>query len=364
MKKLLLCSLICLHILSGCIQTRIIDEISVVRTVAFDKDEDRLKMSVSFPTFLEQGEQNIQERDVITTTSDTVKGARIKLEQQSQKPLEFGQLNVVLIDKDLATQGVENMIDSLYRDASVGNRITIAVVDDSTEDVLMSNLGGGEQTGVYLSDLIQQNMDINMVPATNMHEFLFSLYNDARDPYLPVISIENDRIKVVGTALFKGELYQRTLNLDDSFIVKLMTSPTKLTTKEFRITTGGEEAIAVVEKIFSKRKRSIDQTGPNLVYKIEIELKGEIIDYTGSMNLEEDNLVNKIEGQIEEVIKNRGEELLAQFRDEGIDPVAIGEKYRSTTRDWDSKRWSDEIYPTVEFEVVASVEILSSGAIE
>ncbi|MEC2070764.1 Ger(x)C family spore germination protein [Alkalihalophilus marmarensis] len=366
MRKRRLCNLfLLLFILSGCIETRIIDEIAVIRTVAFDTDgEQNLSMTVSFPIFLEQGQENVQERDIITADAETVKGARILLTEKSQKPLEFGQLNVVLIGEELATRGVEEAIDSLYRDASVGNRITLALVKGRAQDIVEANLGGGEQTGVYLSDLVQQNMETNTIPATNMHEFLFSLYNDARDPFLPVLAIENDRVGITGTALFKDDKYIRTLTLDDSFILKLMTTPTKRVSRQFYVQTGDQQAVVVLEKIFSNRKRSIDKTGPFPKYMIEIDIQAEIIDYTGEMNLDEDDLIADIEAQIEEKISTRGKTLLEQFRDEGVDPVAVGEKYRSTTRDWKPEQWETEIYQTMEFDVKTNVEILSSGAIE
>jgi spore germination protein len=368
MKTLVRCKiilLICLLLLTGCLQTRIIDEIAVVRTVGFDVyGEQGLNMTVSFPTFLEQGEQNVQERDVINANAETVKGARILLNEKSQKPLEFGQLNTLLIGDELATRGVEDFIDSLYRDVSVGNRITLALVDGKASEIISGDLSGGEQTGVYLSDLIQQNMEMNTVPTTNMHEFLFSLYNDARDPFLPVLWIEDERVGIKGTALFKDDKYQRMLNNDDSFILKLMTTPTKQTSKQFHLDMEEEESIVVLEKIFSRRKRSMDRSGSHPIYRIEIDIKGEIIDYTGEKNLEEENLVGEIEKVIEEKIAKRSKTLLEEFRDEGIDPVAVGEKYRSTTRDWQPDAWLDTIYQTVEFEVIANVEIMNSGAIE
>ncbi len=119
-------------------------------------------------------------------------GTRIKLEQQSQRKVELGQLRVMLLSEAFATRGVEKYLDPLYRDPTIGTRVFLAVISDGTaENVLSTKLKtGDEQPGIYISDLIQQNIDNNAIPIMNFHLFLYGLYSDARDPYLPTLIIK------------------------------------------------------------------------------------------------------------------------------------------------------------------------------
>ncbi|WP_088102263.1 Ger(x)C family spore germination protein [Halalkalibacter urbisdiaboli] len=361
--KRMLCSIVIVFFLAGCLQTRIIDEVAMIRSAAFDQTDKGIKMMVSFPTFLEQGQENVLEQGVIEAESQTTKGARVLLSRQSQKPLTYGQLRVLLFSEQLAKQGIEAYVNAMYRDPSVGNRIFLCVVEgENAGELLEANLGAGEQAGVFISELLQQNMDTNTIPATNMHEFLFSLYNDGRDPYLPVITKNGDSLSVSGTALFKRETFHSILHLEDSFLLKLMTSRTKQALQQFKLPF--DQSFVVIENINSSKNRDISKANGVITFTINMHLNGEIVDYTGESNLEDQQVITKIEQSIKEQIETRSLELLETFRDEGIDPIGVGEKYRSTTRNWDPTEWKDTLYSQVQFNVSANVSILQSGAVE
>lgn len=321
-------------------------------------------MTVSFPTFLEQGDSNILEQDVIMAEGETAKGTKIMLNRQSQKPLEYGQIRVLLFSEELAKRGLETYVDSMYRDPAVGNRILLSVVEGEAGELLKSNLGAGEQAGVFLSDLIRQNMESNTIPAMNMHEFLFSLYNDGRDPFLPMLKKRGEEIGVSGTALFAGDRLQTKLDLKDSFYLKLITTPAREANQQFQFEHEGHTNYIVIEKIYSNLIKTVDKSGVSPLFSFLIKVDGEIIDYTGDMNLDEDETIGKIERSIEETIATRIKTLLDQFRDDGIDPVGIGELYRSTTRDWKPEQWKNELYQSSEFEVSVELDIIQSGAVE
>ncbi|KHF40382.1 Ger(x)C family spore germination protein [Halalkalibacter okhensis] len=364
----LLCSLFfVLFVLSGCLETRIVDEVSMVRAAAFDLDEEKgFKFTVSFPTFPEQGQEEELQQGIISATGETTKGTRISLNKQSQKPIRFGQMRLLLFSQELAEDGVENAVDAMYRDPSVGNRIFLAVVEgNDAGSVIDSDLGIGELAGVYLPDLIEQNQDTSILPPTNMHEFLFSLYNDGRDPYLPMLGqTEEDRVSVIGTALFDRDKYHSHLDLNDSFILKMLIDSTRQAVQQFEVEYKGEKSFVVLQQLHSDVKVNLDKTKDVPVFSIDISIQGAIEDYDGKMNLDEANIITDMEKSIEDQIEMRGEELLVLFQEAGIDPVGMGEKYRSTTRNWDSEEWETTLYPSAEFRVQVNAEIIQSGAIE
>ncbi|WP_332631607.1 Ger(x)C family spore germination protein [Halalkalibacter flavus] len=368
MNKRLLCSLLVLllFVLSGCLETRVVDEVSMIRAAAFDFDKEKgLKFTVTFPTFPEQGQEQELQQGIISATGETAKGTRISLNKQSQKPVRFGQLRLLLFSQELAEQGVENTVRPMYRDPSVGNRILLAVVEGNDAGALLdSDLGIGELAGVYIPELIEQNYDTSILPPTNMHEFLFSLYNDGRDPYLPLLEQTDDRISVIGTALFDGERYHSKLDLNDSFILKMMIDTTRQAVQQFEVEYEDEQSYVVLEKLHSDVKRNLDKSGDVPVFTLDISIKGAIEDYNGKMNLDQADIIKEMEQSIEEQIANRGQELLVQFQEGGIDPVGMGEKYRSTTRDWDPEEWESSLYASAEFNVHVNVKIIQSGAIE
>lgn len=358
--------LLCVVILTGCLETRIVDEVSMVRAATFDLAENnRIRITANFPTFPEDGVENTLEDGLISATGETTKGTRVILNKRAQKPLLFGQLRVLLFSEQLAEQGIETYIDAMYRDPAVGNRIFLAISEgDQASSYLIADKQGGELSGVYLPDLIEQNMDTSILPPTNMHEFLFSLYNDGRDPYLPMLKQSEEAIYVWGTALFSDDKLHLTLDHDDSFILKMLVEDARQVTKQFEINDGENEEYVVVENLSSTVTRDIDKTGPNPKFSVHIDMLGAIQDYSGNENLESQETIKNIESAVEERITKYAEDLLKQLQSESIDPIGIGEKYRSTTRNWDPEEWKGEIYPSLEFDVSVQLKIIQSGAVE
>ncbi|ARK30260.1 Ger(x)C family spore germination protein [Halalkalibacter krulwichiae] len=370
MRKRLQCSFLILLfvvILSGCVETSVVDEVSMVRAAAFDTVEGgRIKVTANFPTFPEDGAENTLADGLLAATGDTTKGARIILNQKNQKPLVAGQLRLLLFSEELAEGGIENLIDAMYRDPSVGNRIYLAIAEGSDAGrFLESDEKSGELSGVFLPELIEHNMENNMVPETNMHQFLFSLYNDGRDAFLPLVrKTEEENIDVWGTAVFSGDKLHTKLDHDDSFMLKMMLERTKRSTKQFSLQNDEDETFVVIDNIHSSVSRTIHTQGEVPEFKVEIDIIGAIDDYSGDKNLDDETIIKEIETSVEETIKADSENLLNDFREKGIDPVGVGEVYRSTNRNWDAERWKNEIYPTVSFTVDVELKVVQSGAVE
>ncbi|MDT8860060.1 Ger(x)C family spore germination protein [Alkalihalobacillus sp. MEB130] len=368
MNRRLACSIILMLLfLTGCLETRIVDEVSMIRAAAFDFDQERgLKITVSFPTFPEEAQQEELKQGIIQATGETTKGTRIELNKKSQKPIRFGQTRLLMFSQELAEQGIERTVNAMYRDPSVGNRILLAIAEgNDAGSYIETDLGDGELAGVHLPELIEQNQDTSILPPTNMHEFLFSLYNDGRDPYLPMLGKSSEEhVSIIGTALFSGETYHSYLNLDDSFILKMMLDTTRQAIQQFEVEYEGEQSYVVLEKLHSDVRRNLNKSGSVPVFTIDITMDGAIEDYDGKMNLDQVNIIEKMEQSIEDLISTRGEELLVQFQQGGIDPLGLGEKYRSTTRNWDSEEWQNTLYPSSEFQVHVDVKIIQSGAVE
>ncbi|WP_062046726.1 Ger(x)C family spore germination protein [Bacillus sp. JCM 19034] len=357
-----------LLILTSCLETSVVDEVSLIRVIAIDKSdqEEFVKITVNFPTFVEQGEESLLQQGTISAEGQTTKGTNILLNRRSQKPLKYGQARIMLFGDELAKQGVEPFLDSMYRDPSVGNRILLGVVaGNQAGKMLEIEMGGGELAGVFIPDLVQHNMDLNTIPMTNMHQFLFSMYNDGRDPFAPILGIKEDHPRIVGTALFSGQYYHSDIGLDESFLLKTLTSVTRRATKQFEILDEeGNSVYIVIEKINSNVKRNVDKTGESPLFIFDIHIDGEIQDDSGQFNFENTEIVEYYEKKISEKLEAQIIDMLERFRDQDIDPVGIGELYRSKTRDWDASLWRETIYPSARFDVRLNLDIVQSGVVE
>ncbi|WP_051556474.1 Ger(x)C family spore germination protein [Alkalihalobacterium bogoriense] len=364
MNLLKLCNtVLLLFLLAGCVQQNIIDEIGLIYAVGFDREEDKIRMTVSFPSFVEHGEESALQSQVMYADGNTSRAARDLLNTKSQKPLRIGQVRVLLFSDELAKEGLEMFVDTMYRDPQVGNRVLLAVVEGKTNELFLTVAEGEEdRVGEFLPDLLEQNIAMQVLPPTNLHLFLFSMYNDGRDALLPLISLEGDSVKIIGTALFDQDQYVDTLNLDESFILMMLKQSGEGGSKEFKLETEGGREYFVVEKIRSTMKRQV-HSGATPSFTLQLEFKGEITDYTGNLNLQEHTHLETLEQAVEQHILQTATNLVSRFQELNIDPIGLGEKYRSTTRQWDEEQWK-EMYPNMQIQIQVDVSIVQSGSIE
>ncbi|WP_413380396.1 Ger(x)C family spore germination protein [Alkalihalobacillus sp. 1P02AB] len=365
------CSIIviCLFILTSCnVDSEVIDELSIIRAIGYDtgSEENLVKVTVNYPTFTEQVSEQSLKQEALQGEGETPRAIINDLSNRSQKPLVTGQLRVVLFGEELANKGLEPYVLPLYKDPTVGNRILMAVVEESeASDILNAEVGTGEQTGVYIPDLLEQNQENGQVPRANLHEFLFSMYSDARDPALPIIKrIGGLEVEITGLALFDRDQLKTKLTLDQSFYLKLMRKRSKHNFHQFHIEGIAQETPVVIEVIKSKLDSTLDKNRgyPHVTYTIKVE--SVIYDTGGDVNLRDGKDRKTIEESIANTIESNAKELLQLCQDLNIDPIGVGELYRSHTRKWDPDVWINSIYRTVEFDVKAEVEIAQTGAVE
>ncbi|WP_209122541.1 Ger(x)C family spore germination protein [Alkalihalobacillus sp. BA299] len=349
-------------LLTGCIQTNIIDELALIYAVGYDQAENNeLEVTVTYPTFIEQGEESALHQKTISAVGKTTKGATDLINAKTQKPLKKGQARVFLFSDKIAEGGIEHLVDSLYRDPSVPNRVHLAVTEGKAKDAFDAVEEGDDRVGVFIPDLIDQ-IQQKSIPITNLHLFLFSMYNDGRDAFLPLLKADGE-LKVVGIALFDHDTYVDKLDLEESFVFRLLTTKGVGGSQQYRINHDDKEAYVVVENITSTYKNSLIKKGDNPTFDYHVKVRGEITDSSDRMNLDDPKLTAELEKQMEENLKETATVLVEKFKEKEIDPLGLGEKYRSRTRDWQPEKWK-ELYSNIEVKLTFDVEIVQSGAIE
>ncbi|PSL50451.1 spore germination protein [Salsuginibacillus halophilus] len=360
------CVLVFLLILTSCVHTEIIDQIALVQTIAVDDaGEDGFEKTVTFPVFLEQGEESLMETKALSTTSSTLKEAKTLLNMRSQRPVSYGQIRTVIIEDDYAEKGLEHIVEPLYRDPLIGYRLNLAIFDVNTKDVIETIRDRDkERAGVMISEMIDQNQEHENIPHTDLHRFLFTLYSDGRDPVLPLMTTIDDHPAVQGIGVLtsgKGKLVH-TLDLKESFLLKLLLSGSKEGTQIFNIEEGPFSGQALIDQIDSKRRIKVNEDGTH--YEISLDLKGVLTDFTGETNTDEPKLISAIEKTVKREVKDDMENLVKTLQEKGVDPIGFGEKYRSQTRDWNAEMYYDTLYENFNFDVDVKMQVIQTGAIE
>lgn len=340
--------------LAGCVEQKIIDDINIMSAVGYDAKEDgKVKGTIVIPVY--KADKSISNESFVSVAKVS-KEINRQSQMKSADPLENGGIEVVLFGKELAERGVFEITDTFERDAAIGSRLYLAVVDGKADEVLEKNLGN-LGTGSYLSTLLEHNMRHRELPQSNLHLFMYSYYSEVKDAFLPYVKLTGNKVKIIGIALFDKDKTIDYLNDKDMFFFKLLMENFRNGAYTFKV---GKDYVTTYN-ITMKRKYDIKDTLTQPKVNLQVKLEAHIREFSGKTL--DPKVVDRARKSLEEQINKRTEELLNRFRDKGIDPVGIGVLAKTQTRKFDEGKWNTA-YSNATFHVTSKVEITETGVIQ
>lgn len=180
---LMLCSLL----LTSCAEPRLLDELNISQAAGFDLLEDgEMKGFFVFPVFKSQEQGSYQ---ILSAKSNTISNIQFLVSEESPFPVVMGQVLVILVSEKLAKEvGMIDLMNYIYRDPIIGSRQVFAIVGGEVEELLYTKMNQTNlNIGVYLSDMLAQNMRNGNEPVTNQHIFMNQMLAKGVDAYLPYI---------------------------------------------------------------------------------------------------------------------------------------------------------------------------------
>ncbi|NKE07152.1 Ger(x)C family spore germination protein [Mesobacillus selenatarsenatis] len=341
-------------ILSGCVEKEIIDDVNIEMGVGYDMVEDgKIEGTIMIPIFNPDKKiGNFTYSAKATSSRDLIQ----EVQRKSAQPIVTGSLEIALFGEEIAKKGISEFSDAFQRDASIGAGVYFAVADESAKSIL-SGTYGNRGNAVHLSQLIEHNMETRNLPVTNMHRYLFDLYQEGKDPHLPILKkVEPEIIDIVGIALFHEDKMVTELPTEKMFFFKLLTD--KFSEGAYKLEVDKETV--VIKDLDSKHKYKLIKRDPYTV-TIELKIKGLIREYTGEIVTPA--IIKKIEKEFEYQVNQESSAMIKDFQERGIDPLGLGHFIKSKTRGFDFKRWEDE-YKNLTVNVKTDVIITEVGIVE
>ncbi|UZN00760.1 hypothetical protein OL548_15665 [Lysinibacillus sp. MHQ-1] len=94
----------------------------------------------------------------------------------------------MLVNEDFARKGeIQNVIQHLYRNAEVGNKVLIAIVKDKAEAIIKGNYPDKPNINIYINDLLEPSINTAFNPNTNIHDFMYTITNPVTDTIIPYL---------------------------------------------------------------------------------------------------------------------------------------------------------------------------------
>ncbi|WP_456274478.1 Ger(x)C family spore germination protein [Bacillus sp. AK031] len=367
-------------LLSSCVETRYLEKQGLITAVGYDQsEEDRITGTLVFYQF-NPSMQNLS--TVISGEADTSKGIRKSANMETDHNLVSGQLRVALYGEEIAKKGISSLVDSLTRDASIGNMVFLAVADPSAKEILsFQPKSQPSNMGTYLYNLMQLNVKSETIPNPTLQEFLTSYGSIGKDAILPYLSIIEGKVGITGFALFSDDKQVSVLEREKVFYIRSLLN---------RISTGSVEVSIPKENLMKEIKAAQPEEEPkdgdmlhvmldniNSSHKIEVSNKNKpafdirlklelrVLEMSAPLNLSEEPVLRKLEDELTKAMTTKGTEILYEIQETGSDPVGFGTYYRAVSRGKEvtKENWK-ETYPEAEFTYDIDVKIVRTGVID
>jgi spore germination protein len=266
-----------------------------------------------------------------------------------------GKLSVVLFGKDKAANGLAKELNVILRNAQYSRKMYLAVVDGRAKKLLEGHFSSKDEKGIFLYNLFETNTRGGLLPSQNLHEFEYSLVGKGMDPFLPLLKLQNDKVVITGMALFKDDKYVVSINEKQMRMMKLLVSNTKHGVFEVKLDDGSYLSI---DNIGSKVSYRVNKGTKMTNVMINLVINGKVRD-SREVRFPNQKL-QRIKDSLENDLHTTGLDLIKLFKEEGIDPLGLGDFVRSKTRNWNEEEWK-KVYPTLKVGLYVKVNLTETG---
>ncbi|SFA85544.1 spore germination protein [Lentibacillus halodurans] len=330
--------------------TKVIDQIQMITVVGYDPAErDHIRGTVVTPVFLQPGEV---EDFIYTDTAATVYENRVQLNAKATEQLLNGKIKAAFYNQELAEQGIENFIEYLSRDPSIGGAVYLAVTEGSALE-LINTAQSSKGRGIYFNDLINHNIQHGNLPHINLKEFESSLQSDTCDPFLPMFGLSGGRVELQSIAFFDDDQYVDKLPIENADIFKILYQNVNDGQYQYKNDTYNVS----VENIESAKNVKVDQKNGNPEVRINVRFRGVIREFTGERATDRKAEIERV---IEQDFKQKAEDLINRFQELDIDPLDIEGHVKSSNRNYDKEQFK-AAYPEMSINVNTNVKLTETG---
>jgi spore germination protein len=374
--------LICMVISSGCVQQKQLEKLGLITTQGYDisgKEHDQIKGT----SVVEKFDPMVgSATKVITAYAKTSKGLRQTQNLESNQKLVSGQLRSVIYGRKIAERGIVQLVDTLNRDAAIGNMVYLTIADETAEEIMKIDKNQSNvDLGTYIYNLIKQNVEGEQIISPTLHEFNHNYYDIGKDAVLPILKVKNQDVIIDGVGLFREDRLVGEIEQGKLFYLKILIDKYKAGSQEIGLDRDKIKNILLKSEpsskkpIYSKLFITIDNIHSetkiklvdkkNLLFKVDINLDSRLLEMTDPLDLANPVSIKVLGKEVDKAMKKNVEKLLVQFKDLGIDPIGIGNEYEAHLRGKQISReeWRKK-YKNAKFDVTVRNLIERTGVID
>jgi spore germination protein KC len=205
--------------LSGCWNYREVDNMSMIGGIAIDKGKDGFKYHITYE-FLDLSNGQINSK-LLETDGDTLFDCARNAIGKSQKKLFFSDCKVVIINNEIASEGIAPILDWMLRDSEPRINLNLLISKEKTAaEILEQKPVTNQLTSLEIWNMLEQNTaSLGETPNVKLYQANNILASEGISLNLPSIKVSAGKEKTTeldGTAVFKKDKLVGYLNRNES----------------------------------------------------------------------------------------------------------------------------------------------------
>jgi len=354
---------------TGCWNYKEIDELAIVAGVAVDKGiNNQFKVTVE-TIQISTGKDTKMTSKMITMEGKTMMDAVRNIVSVSGKKLYWSHSKVIIISKEIASEGITKVVDWYNRDSETRPDVNMLISGEASAKEIFDGQSPTEDIKSFtLAYIIKNQVILSKAPNTTILQYSLVLHSKGISAVLPVVTLEQIGVKntpqIMGTAIFKKDKLVGFLNGEATKDLIFIKNEIKggILTEEAQ---SADKPILISLEIFkNKTKVTPVVDGKDIEIKLNIDTTVAIDEIEGKVEFFDDEAQIKLEQNAANMLKERIEALIKKVQTEyDTDIFGFGTKlYEDKVQAWNNvgNNW-DEVFKDLKVTVKTNVHIKNSA---
>ena len=332
MKKIfILISLI--FLLTGCYDNIELDDLAIVSGVGIDYVNDEFYLTYEILSDVKTEENSTLLSYTVNGSGKTISEAFIDTNYKVSKKAYFAHLKVLILSEEIINSHLNKITDYIIRDTNLRSDFKVLISNNTSPKKILENV---DKNHPVASEVITKLIDNekynnNLVIGETFREILAKLISKNYDVILNTISLENKKITMNDSYIFKDFNYKDTLNKQNSSIYNMLTKD--ITAIEF----DKEYEKGNVSITINSSNTKIDVLSDKI--KIYTSLEGKILENNEEFNLKDTKSFEKLNKDFSKLIEKDIKSFIKILQANESDILGLQEIYYKKTRKENKNLW-------------------------
>ncbi|MYL69484.1 Ger(x)C family spore germination protein [Halobacillus litoralis] len=357
---------VCLLLLSGCWNSKELDDLGIVVAVGIDKTEDDqflLVTQVINPSEIATDAPTTRPPvSIYESTGDSLFEAFRNMTEKSPRKMYLSQLRLLVIGRGLAEEGILPSLDAFYRDHEFRTAFFVTIAKDTGVKDLLKVLTPYEKIPanklMHSMEAVQRSLGSSK--GVVIDELIGQILSKGQSPVLPGLLIDGDsdigtaieniekidaptQLRIDNLAVMEEDRLIGWLTPEESKGLNYITGDMKSTTVSYPC---GDEGLISVEVLRTDKSSKAKFEDGDPTISIELELEGNVGELDCPIDLTKAESIETINGEVEKRVKQKMEAAIkAAQEDFGSDIFGFGNLihrknpayWKTVEKSWNSK---------------------------